>query len=223
MTPFNSLSTSPHAHADAHADALEDVVTQLAVRVLVTVGRAHHVSPQYLAVLVTGLCHAHNPTRAYVDGCAYCARRGNVYAPKRPAPERLSGGGEQRLNGGDEQRVSGGGEQRVTKMPPRAKAPTANEDVVAEYRDALEAILHQFGNRVLDIVRDEKHINVEDIRHQLFSRHGTNGHATNDQPSGIVTSSGPAAVNAVNASVPSTAGATCAEDDDDGGANLAMA
>lgn len=61
--------------------AVDDLLTDLAVDLVAAVGRARHVSPQYLALAVPGLCHTHTPClRASVPGCAYCARRGNCFS-----------------------------------------------------------------------------------------------------------------------------------------------
>lgn len=38
------------------------------------------VSPYHVALLVPGLCHTHAPDSRLLDGCAYCRRRGNVFA-----------------------------------------------------------------------------------------------------------------------------------------------
>jgi hypothetical protein len=61
--------------------AVDDLLTDLAVHLVAATGRARHVSPQYLALAVPGLCHTHNPClRETQPGCAYCARRGNCFA-----------------------------------------------------------------------------------------------------------------------------------------------
>lgn len=61
--------------------AADDLLSDLAVDLVAAVGKARHVSPQYLALAVPGLCHAHNPCASPRPGsCAYCARRGNCFA-----------------------------------------------------------------------------------------------------------------------------------------------
>jgi hypothetical protein len=60
---------------------LEVVLTEFAASLLSAVASAKHVSPYHLALAVPGLCHAHWPDdRAAVPGCAYCRRRGNMFA-----------------------------------------------------------------------------------------------------------------------------------------------
>lgn len=60
--------------------AVDDLLTDLATDLVAAAGKARHVSPQYLALSVPGLCHSHNPCLRTQPGCAYCARRGNCFA-----------------------------------------------------------------------------------------------------------------------------------------------
>jgi len=61
-------------------DAVDALLTEQAVTLVNSVARAKKVSPHHIALQVPGLCHAHGPHPALVDGCAYCARRGNCFA-----------------------------------------------------------------------------------------------------------------------------------------------
>lgn len=59
---------------------LTEVLEGAAVELLVFAGRLRHVSPQYLALAVPGLCHTHNPCQGVQPGCLYCQRHGNAFA-----------------------------------------------------------------------------------------------------------------------------------------------
>jgi hypothetical protein len=75
------MHTAPRRALLAVADIVDDLLTDLAVHLVAATGKARHVSPQYLALSVPGLCHSHNPcVRTQQPGCAYCARRGNCFA-----------------------------------------------------------------------------------------------------------------------------------------------
>lgn len=75
-----SVSARGAAAATRLLDALEALSTGHAVGLVNGVARARRVSPHHLALAVPGLCHTHLPdARAVVPGCAYCARRGNVF------------------------------------------------------------------------------------------------------------------------------------------------
>lgn len=39
----------------------------------------------HMATAVPGVCHDHPPTTSLVEGCAYCARNGNVFAARADA------------------------------------------------------------------------------------------------------------------------------------------
>jgi hypothetical protein len=69
-----------HDKMSAALLAADDLLSDLAVDLVAAAGKARHVSPQYLAIAVPGLCHAHNPcSSARPASCAYCARRGNCF------------------------------------------------------------------------------------------------------------------------------------------------
>lgn len=143
----------------------EAVLTQLAVRLVVGVARAHHVSPQYVALAVPGLCHTHNPCRSIRDDCAYCVRRGNCHADMAHDTTAVD----------------------AAAAPVDAAAVAAADgglpkDLLADYLVVMHAILKKYGNDVLDAVRDAKHVDVEDVRRRLGL-----SHASGAQPLGNAT------------------------------------
>lgn len=64
---------------DLATDLAEAACKDLAERVIGDLARARRVNPAHLAQSVPGVAHAHEPTTDVVEGCAFCARRGNVF------------------------------------------------------------------------------------------------------------------------------------------------
>lgn len=60
---------------------IENVLGSLACPVLERLAVSKRVNAHALALCVPGLAHAHDPTDHLVEGCAYCARCGNIFAP----------------------------------------------------------------------------------------------------------------------------------------------
>ena len=67
------------------SDIAEDACATVAERVVSAVAASRKTNAAHVAVSVPGLCHVHEPTTETVPGCAYCARRGNVFAPDGPS------------------------------------------------------------------------------------------------------------------------------------------
>lgn len=64
--------------AARYLQEIDGLLREFAVDLLVLTGRQKHVSPQYLALAVPGLCHTHNPCAAPQPGCLYCRTHGNA-------------------------------------------------------------------------------------------------------------------------------------------------
>lgn len=60
---------------------IEDALGGLACPILERLAASKKLNAHALALCVTGLTHTHDPTNHLVDGCAYCARCGNIFAP----------------------------------------------------------------------------------------------------------------------------------------------
>ncbi len=60
---------------------IEDVLGALVCPLLEKLAASKKVNAHALALCVAGLTHSHDPTDHLVDGCAYCARCGNIFAP----------------------------------------------------------------------------------------------------------------------------------------------
>lgn len=62
----------------------------------------------------------------------------------------------------------------------------AREDLLAEFRSQVLGILVNFGNELLDIVRDSKHVDVEDVRQSVLGAMSTAAGATETGAQGVV-------------------------------------
>lgn len=61
-------------------DRVDDLLSEVALGLVNVVAKSRKFSPHHVALLVPGLCHTHCPDGRVVNGCAYCARRGNCFA-----------------------------------------------------------------------------------------------------------------------------------------------
>lgn len=68
-------------------DLAEIACSEAIAEVLNAVSSKTRVSAFNLAVRVPGACHTHPPTKNVVPGCAYCARRGNVFSGNTAASD----------------------------------------------------------------------------------------------------------------------------------------
>ncbi len=59
---------------------IDEVLSRFAVALVNRVAGRARVSAHHVALVVPGLCHTHLPDARLVEGCAYCRRRGNVFA-----------------------------------------------------------------------------------------------------------------------------------------------
>ena len=120
-------------------DSAEQLLIDFAVTLVVALAKQHKVNPHHLALAVPGLCHTHHPSPTVHAACVFCQRTGNVYAPST-----------------------------VTAAAAEMD-PAASSDLVDKHRRAIAAILAKFGDEVLDVVRDAKSINVEDVRAKMVA------------------------------------------------------
>lgn len=67
-------------------DSIDDLLTEVAVSLVNSVSRARKVSPHHVALAVPGLCHTHCPDARVMRDCAYCRRKGNVFARDQHHP-----------------------------------------------------------------------------------------------------------------------------------------
>lgn len=62
------------------AQIAEIACSEAASAVLNDVSSRTKIPGLHMAAAVPGVCHDHPPTTSLVEGCAYCARNGNVFA-----------------------------------------------------------------------------------------------------------------------------------------------
>lgn len=118
-----------------YADRVESVQSVIAARLIDALAAQHKVQPLHVALHVPGLCHAHDPRRSLAADCAYCARRGNCFAPN-------GGGADTDMAGG-----AGG-------LP----------DLIKKFQLPIFELLVDFGDEILDAVAAARGIPVEDVR-----------------------------------------------------------
>lgn len=69
-------------------NGVEAVLQGLGLTAINSLALRRRVSPFHLALLVPGLCHTHAPdSTSRPNGCAYCRRRGNVFAATAEASQ----------------------------------------------------------------------------------------------------------------------------------------
>jgi hypothetical protein len=75
MRPSDDMSLS-----ETLAQIAEIACSEAASAALNDVSARTKIPGLHMAAAVPGVCHDHPPTTSLVEGCAYCARNGNVFA-----------------------------------------------------------------------------------------------------------------------------------------------
>lgn len=110
-------------------DLAEIACSEAITEVLNAVSSKTRVSAFNLAVRVPGACHTHPPTKNVVPGCAYCARRGNVFS----------------------------GNTATSNVAAQNDVAAAHNDVVAAYNDVVAAYVKEITSaleKLQQTVRD---------------------------------------------------------------------